>query len=239
MEGLLIGIPLFFMLAIPVVIVLVVVAIIHSRRKAKERREAMAAWAAKRRLYFHADKVQGFDREYPLFGCLRRGSNRYALNIIGGKLEGYEMKLFDYHYETTSTDSEGNTTTHTHLFSGVIVEPPFATRQIVIRPEGVFDKVKAAFGWDDINFESAEFSRRYYVACEDKRWAYDVIHGKIMDLLLKARKYTIEGDGQAMMIRMGESRFDLAGFERAFGVLAKILREIPEHAKERAEQGVL
>jgi hypothetical protein len=220
--------------AITIVIGLVIWSVIQGHKKAKARQAAMAAWAAERQLYYHADKVRGFNKEYPSFGCLKTGSNRFAYNIIGGKWEGFEMKMFDYHYETTSTDSEGNTTTHTHRFSAVIVEPPFATRQIMIRPEGMFDKMKAAFGWDDINFESAEFSRKYYVACEDKRWAYDVIHGKIMELLLKVRKYTIQGDGRAMMIRMGESRFELAEFERAFRVLATILREIPEHAKERA-----
>jgi hypothetical protein len=228
----------FLIIIVPVVIALMIWGAIHSHKKEQERLAAMRGWAAERGLFFNEEKVRGFDDEYPGFDCLGSGRNRYAHNIMVGTLDGLEAKLFDYHYQTRSRDSKGRTRTRTHRFSAVLVHPGFAIRPITVRREGMFDKVKAAFGWDDINFESAEFSRRYYVACEDKRWAYDVIHGKIMDLLLKARKYTIEGDGQAMMIRMGESRFDLAGFERAFGVLAKILREIPEHAKERAEQGV-
>ena len=94
--------------------------------------------------------------------------------------------------------------------------------------------MKAAFGWDDIDFESAEFSRKYFVKCEDKRWAYDVLHGRVMELLLRVQGYSFEGDGRMIMVRAGEKRFSLAEFERAFQLVATILKEIPDHAKERA-----
>lgn len=217
---------------IPVFIVLFVVLAIHSHKKEKERRAALAAWAAQRGLHFQTEKMRGFDDEYPEFDCLRKGSGRYAYNIIAGKLEGRETKLFDYHFETHSTDSKGNRTTHHHHFSAVIVESDFPLLPLSIRPEHVFDKLSAAFGWDDIDFESAEFSRRYHVKSPDKRWAYDVIHGRIMEMLLAVRGYAFEADRRSM-ICIESGRFEIPEFEQALRLVGDILRQIPDHAKER------
>ena len=45
-------------------------------------------------------------------------------------------------------------TTRTHRFSYLIVHLPFSgLPDLLIRPEGVFDKMAGAFGFDDIDFE--------------------------------------------------------------------------------------
>jgi hypothetical protein len=53
-----------------------------------------------------------------------------------------------------------------------------------VRPEGFGDTLKAMVGLDDIDFESEEFSRRFYVTSGDRKFAYDVIHPKMMEFLL-------------------------------------------------------
>ena len=193
----------------------------------------MADWAAERGIYFSADKVRGFDDEYPEMSCLRQGSGRYAYNIIAGKLDGWEVKLFDYHYQTHSTNSKGHRQTHHHYFSAVIVESSFPLIPISIKPEHIFHKLSAAFGWDDINFESAEFSRRYHVKSPDKRWAFDVIHGRIIEMLLGVKGYSFESDHRAMICTGGSGRHDLEEFERSLWLTIDILDQIPDHAKER------
>jgi hypothetical protein len=142
--------------------------------------------------------------------------------------------VFDYHYETHSTDSKGRRQTHHHRFCAAIVVSDFRLKEMTIRPEGIFDKMKAAFGWDDIDFESAEFSRSYYVSCPDKRWAYDVIHGEVMEMLLRERGYSLESDGRYILCLGNGRRFELAEFERAFQLVAGFLKLMPDHAKERA-----
>ncbi len=212
---------------------LAVVLAIHGHKKEKERREALRAWAAERQLYFAPDKVRGFDDEHREFECLRSGSNRYAFNIVAGRIEGFETRMFDYHYETHSTNSKGQRQTHHHQFSAVIVESPFPLLPLVIRPEHVFHKLSAAFGWDDIDFESAEFSRRYHVKAEDKRWAYDVIHGPVMEMLLRVEGMSIECGGRSMICYQGSKRFEVPQFQRAFELVSGILGNIPGHARER------
>ncbi|MEM7147031.1 MAG: hypothetical protein AAF591_18065 [Verrucomicrobiota bacterium] len=225
-----------FIIIIPIFIAFAIWSAIQSHKKAQARLAAMRAFATERNLYFHPDKLRGFDAEYPGFDCFRRGQRRYAYNLIAGQLDGFETTMFDYHYVTKSRDSKGRTRTTTHRFSGVLVDPGFPIRPIVVRREGMFDKMKAAFGWDDIDFESAEFSRSYYVSSPDKRWAYDVINGKVIEALLRVKGFSFESDGEYLLC-LGQGRvFELAEFEQAFQLVSGFLKAMPEHAKERASQ---
>lgn len=223
----------FIFILMPIVFAVGVVLAIYGHKREQERRAAMGGWAQTRGLFFEADKVRGFDKQYREFDCLRKGSNRYAFNIMAGEIEGLEAKFFDYHYETRSSDSKGNRRTTHHHFSAVILLSPFPLQPLVIRPEHIFDKLTAAFGWDDIDFESAEFSRRYHVKSPDKRWAYDVIHAPVMEMLLQVKGYHFACDGRSMICHGSARRFELAEFEQAFRLASGILQGIPHHARER------
>ena len=94
----------------------------------------------------------------------------------------------DYHYEYDAPARQNNDDAHVHvqLFSLSICRTA-QLPDLFIRREGIFDSVKRAFGFDDIDFESAEFSKRFFVKSSDKRFAYDVIHPKMMEFLLATR----------------------------------------------------
>ena len=57
--------------------------------------------------------------------------------------------------------------------------------ELHIRNETAADRVSAALGFDDIDFESAEFSRKFYVLSSNKQFAYNVISPAVMDHLLE------------------------------------------------------
>ena len=207
-------------------------AAIHAHKKAQERIAALTAWASSKGMSFTAEKVRAFDDYHPQLKCLRRGSNRYAYNIARGRWGGYDTTTFDYHYETHSTDSKGNRQTHHHYFSGVLLKPDFALKPLAIRREGFFDKIKAGFGFNDIDFESAEFSRRFYVSAKDKRWAYDVIHTRTMEYLLQANaSHSIECDHEVMCV-VSNKVFEIPGFEDAYHYGAAVLDAIPDYVRQ-------
>jgi len=104
------------------------------------------------------------------------------------------LLAFDYHYETHSTDSKGHRRTNHHHFSAVILASALPLKPLFIRAEGFFDKLTEFVGFDDIDFESAEFSRKFYVKAKDRRWAYDVIHARTMEFLLSMPRFTIQFD---------------------------------------------
>ena len=215
-------------LVILVFIAIAVVAGIFGHLAAEKRKKELLAWAGARGLAFNPERQYGFDAAYPGLACLQRGSNRYAYNTSSGRWGEREILACDYHYETHSTDSKGRRQTHHHHLSLVLLSSPVPLRPLFIRPEGFFDKITEFFGMDDIDFESAEFSRKFHVTAPDKRWAYDVLHQRAMEFLLAAPVYSIAFDG-ACAAAFRSSVFTPAEFEEAARVIEGLLALLPEY----------
>src|SRR5690606_18426522 len=109
--------PLIFGLFIVLAIVLVVIGAVQARR----RQEALEAFAQRHGLRLDTSRVRGIDTQYPDFKCFTRGSNRYATNRLEGSWRGRGFRSFDYHYETSSTDSKGKRRTTSHWFTAVVL----------------------------------------------------------------------------------------------------------------------
>ena len=191
-------------------------------RGAKRRKE-LAAWASGKGLSFRSERDGGFDKRYPTFRCLRRGYSRYASNIVEGDLNGRRVSAFDYRYVTGSGKNR-----QTHHFSAVVLGSNVQLKPLRIRSENVFDRVTEFFGLDDIDFESAEFSREFHVKSSDKRWAYDVLHQRTMEFLLSMPRFSIEFDVQDV-IAWRNRRFNVETFESAIAVVEGILDRMPEY----------
>ncbi|MBI4582502.1 MAG: hypothetical protein HY717_00520 [Planctomycetes bacterium] len=213
---------------------LVVALIIFGILGSAKRRKELSAWAVSKGWRFSSSSDYGFDERFPGFECLRQGSDRYSHNLTEGSLAGIPLLAFDYHYETTSTDSKGRRQTHHHNFSATILQSRVPLKPLFIRPEGFFDKITEFFGFDDIDFESAEFSRKFYVKAADKRWAYDVIHQRTMEFLLSMPHYTIEFSRSYMIAYRG-STFSIGEFESALELLKGIQDRLPEYVVKQQQ----
>lgn len=182
------------------VLALIVVGAVFGYLGAKKRREAMMALAAKLGLRFDPGKNWDLANRYGFLDKLRAGSNRYAFNTLTGQCQSHNVVVFDYHYETHSTDSKGRRQTHHHYFSCFILHMPASFPELVIAKEGFLSKIAQAVGYDDIDFESHEFSRRFCVRSSNKKFAYDVCHARMMEYLLANDDLTIEIEGDVMAI---------------------------------------
>lgn len=208
--------PVFFLL---IVIVLAVAAYLAWQVE-QERRQALRAWAAKRRWKFTSGRRDGWHRDHPGVKLFERGHSRRGKNVIRGEVDGRPVTLVDYRYTTGHGKNRTN-----HRKGAVILECGFPTVPLSIRREHALDKVGEFLGADDIDFESAEFSRRFHVESADRKWAYDVIHTRAMDYLLGAPPATIEfGFGEIVVYRNGgcdprkyEELLEVAG--RLFGLI--------------------
>ena len=208
--------------------VLVLAFIIYGWYASEKRRKELLAWAHARELTFSPHKVYNLDNRFPDFDCLKKGSNRYGCNTLNGQWRGREFLGFDYHYETESRDSKGHRSTTHHHFSAVVLASDVPLKPLFVRPEGFFDKVTEFFGYDDIDFESAEFSRKFYVKAPDRRWAYDVIHARTMEFLLGEPRFTLKFD-PGHVIAYRSSRFKAQEFEAAAEVIRGILDRLPDY----------
>ncbi len=212
---------LFFFLAAAVIIVLAVLGY----QQAKKRRMALAAWASSRGLSFDPSHDRRMDDRYPEFKCLRQGDNRYACNVMAGNAGARPVCAFDYHYETHSTDY--TSTTH-HHFSAVIVATGLPLKPLVIRKEGFFDKIGEFLGFDDIDFESAEFSREFCVKSPDRRWAFDVLQQSTMEFLLAAPRFALEFHESDVIAYRGRT-FQAEEFDAALKVIEGVLQRLPDY----------
>jgi len=186
-----------------VMLAIFVAAAVLSHAGARKRRDAMAALAARLGLQFHPEKDRDLAKRHSFLNRLRVGSNRYAANILSGTYQGHEVTVFDYHYETHSTDSKGHTQTHHHHLSCFLLQLPASFPELVIAKEGFFSKLAQAVGYDDIDFESHEFSRTFCVRSPDKKFAYDVCHARMMEYLLANDDLAVEIEGGVLAITFG------------------------------------
>jgi hypothetical protein len=194
----------------------------------RQRRKELAAWAEAHALEFTPADRDGLDERFPLFTCLWQGDNRYGYNMMEGNWNGRTMLAFDYHYETHSYDAKGRRTTQHHQFSAVVLQSTAPLKGLLVRPEAVADKLAAALGFEDIDFESAEFSRAFYVKAEDRRWAYDVIHARTMEFLLSMPRFSFQMAGEHL-IAYRNAAFSALEFEQAAEVARGLLDRLPEY----------
>ena len=173
------------------VIVLIVVGIIQ----AKKRREAFGLLAGQRGWTY----VERDDQWVDVFdgAPFGQGHNRKATNVLSGQYDGRPFIAFDYVYYTTetSTDSEGHTTTReeSHNFGIVGLDMvaelgnhPFPS--LCVSPEGVFGRMIGRLTNRDIELESEDFNRAFTVTSQERKFASDVLHPRMMEYLLQRPK---------------------------------------------------
>ena len=208
--------------------VLVIVAVIYGARAAKKRREELSALAARLGLRFDPEDNRGLADQFEFLDHLAQGDNRYAFNALSGEYQEKEILVFDYHYATHSTDSKGHRQTQHHYFSFFILMLPVAFPELRITREGLLSTIAQAFGYDEIDFESAEFSRAFCVRSKDKKFAYDVCNSQMMEYLLANPDLSIEIERGALALAF-DSRLSAGQIEVNLQRLLEIRLRLPEY----------
>ncbi len=226
-------------LIIILVIVGVSIAIYFSYLQQKKRREAMAALAAELGWAFHPGRDTSHDDEYAHFEIFRRGHSRAAYNTLCDEItideRRYPAKMGDFTYKVTRSSGKSTSTT-TYRFSYLILHIPFQNLpDLLIRREGMFDKIAGAFGFDDIDFESSQFSREFHVKSPDKRFAYDVITPRMMEFLMSSDAMSIDIEQGRCCISNGKHKWEPFEFKARVKWIAQFFNLWPEHLTEALE----
>jgi hypothetical protein len=201
--------------------------VIYSAIAARKRREGLFELAQRLSLDFDAGQDDGIPERFSFLKEFAQGSNRYAINILSGTYQQQRVLAFDYHYETYTYDKNGRHTQH-HWFSYLILTLPAAFPELTIWREGFFTKIAEVFGYQDINFESAEFSGAFNVRSPDKKFAYDVCNARMMEYLLANRDLSIEIENEAIALAF-TSRLSVEQFELNLQRLVEIRSRLPEY----------
>lgn len=195
--------------------------------QAQKRREALFELAQRLNLEFDAGQDRTIADRFSFLKQLAQGSNRYATNVLSGSYQQNVILAFDYHYETYSHDKNGTHTEH-HWFSFFILSLPACFPELTIRREGFFTKIAEVFGYQDINFESAEFSKTFNVRSPDKKFAYDVCNAQMMEYLLANRDLSVEIENTALALAFAR-RLSVEQIEFDLKRLVEIRSRLPDY----------
>lgn len=209
------------------IVVLVIVAAIYNAIAQRKRREGLFLLAQRLGLAFRAGRDRTIPGRFGFLKQLSQGDDRYATNVLSGYYQHNQILAFDYHFATYHTDKNG-THKDDHWFSFFILTMPAKFPDLTIRRENFFTKVAEVFGYQDIEFESAEFSKAFNVRSPDKKFAYDVCNAQMMEYLLGNRDLSVEIENEVIALAF-KNRLAVGQFEFNLQRLVEIRSHLPEY----------
>lgn len=185
---------------------------VYGAMHGKAVRDELRALAHERQWAFVESDKHDRPLRFKGFMPFNAGGGRVALNVLQGRLDGLPFEAFTYRYTTSNGKSQ-----QTHLHEVVVVPMPLHGPGLRIQPEHLGHKLADALGGSDIDFESDEFSRRFWVQCDDRRFAYDVLPPPTLEFLLQeAGKWSWQWRGDTLLLSK-------PGMLRATGVLPALM----------------
>ncbi len=172
-----------------VVVGVIVWGIRRLRSYVKRFREEIRAVATRHQWDFAQAGDPARLLRYSGFSPFGQGETRRMINLMSGQDDGVHVELFTYQYEVQSGPNDDQTVMDRVRI--VSVDMPVAAPGLTITHERVGHKIAQAVGAPDINFESDAFSKRFWVTCRDRKFAYDAITPATMEWMLSGERKDI------------------------------------------------
>ncbi|TWT46622.1 hypothetical protein [Botrimarina hoheduenensis] len=193
-------------------LVVITVGSLHAQRVEAERCAKLTLFAQQHGMIFSSAREPHLPGALGSMADFARGHSRYAYNLLTGVVRvadrSPQLLTGDYHYAVTRRSNNRSRTTHYRFsFLAVRCAKP-ATPRVTLRREMFIDKISSALGFNDIDFESAEFSRRFHVSSDDKRFAYDLLHPRAIEALLETSPERLELCGEWLCLTNGTQRWE-------------------------------
>ena len=231
----------FFVGVILLVISLPVRAILDAQRESAQvkRRDAMALKAKELGLKFR-NKVTGYAGRFLFLDkldYLNSGSDHHSMNILSGEFDGQPVTAFDYYYIVKGGVWWWAPSWVTHHYLSFIVlnlDAKFPELTIGAEGRGLFNKIREVFGGGDIDFDSHEFSKRFEVRSESKKFAYDFCNAQMMTYLLEQPVVEIEVDRDVLALGF-DDQHHAPNIESHLRYLVKIRSLMPDYLFEDSQ----
>jgi hypothetical protein len=224
-----------------VFVALIVVGGIYGAKAAKARRAALASLAGELGMSFTPDDRPGAAAPLLQFGVFNLGDRRNSYNTFTGELivngRAVPVTFGDYRYTvTTGSGKNRRTTTHHISYLNALIAYP-ATAHLAVRREHWGDKIAGAIGFDDIDFESAEFSKAFHVKCDDRKFAYDLFEPRLIEWYQTSDAPPLQLAGQNLLILKG-STWSADEFRKHLDWLNHFLERWPAHLIDRLDSSL-
>ena len=191
----------FALIAVMVVAVfgLVIFIVVRHFKQRKQRRADLALWAAQRGFEYSQEDPHGLDHlDFHLFTL---GDGRGCENVLTGTWEDMPVRIADYWYYEDDNNSQGHSSRTYQLFSIMVTTVDAALPHVRIGHENAFSRLFDKLGFDDVQFESEQFNRRFRVHADDRRFAYQLLDARMIEwLLATAGPHCYEVNGQWVLV---------------------------------------
>ena len=165
----------------------------------------------------------------PGFALFGLGHSKKVLRTMEGRSGEVALTVFDYRYKTGSGKHQS-----THTLSAIAAELPIDCPRLAIRPEHFGDRIAASLGFDDIDFESDAFNRRFHVKGADKKFAYDICHPGMMEYLIEVPEFCWELLGRRLLLYSRRLKtFDADELVRSLRTLDGFVTRLPNYLTSR------
>ena len=199
---------------------------------AKKRREAMTLLAqAKGWTYTARDDRWNEAFVGTPFGL---GHSRQTKNVLTGEYDGRTFVAFDYLYYTTERSGK-STRQVPHPFGIVAVDMDVLFPPLAVSPENFLERFVGRLTDRDIELESEDFNRAFTVECPDRKFASDVLHPRMMQMLLQWPDSGFRFD-RRWIIDVQAGTVALDGIEPRLRRVDAIVDQIPEFVWKQVRQ---
>ncbi|MBS1725118.1 MAG: hypothetical protein JST51_00240 [Armatimonadetes bacterium] len=165
---------------------------------------------------------------FPLFQL--GSSRRIRPALVGKDSQSTYWYLFDYTYEGSPADHEDSETT-TCNYSVVVGMVPMQLPTMQLRPETNMDSLGKKLGIREMEVESEEFNRRYFIKTSDEKMSLDLLHPTAIETLLRQPALDWQMNGPFVMLHLlGHISAD--DYEGLMGCLKQFLDKIPEYYRQ-------
>lgn len=211
-------------------LVVIIFLVIRNNKLAEQRRQSIAG-LAQARGWTYVQRDDAWSERFNV-APFQQGHNRQAHNIIAGQFEGRGFVAMDYLYYTTehSTDSDGNSRSSevAHPYGVVVLNTGANFPPLSVTPEGFFGRFIGRLTNTDIELESEDFNRMFTVTSDSRRFASDLLHPQMMELLMQEPHFAFCFDGPSIMSsRPGAS--EIPEITARLAMLDAIIDRVPEH----------
>lgn len=224
-------------LVIILLFVVVGIAFYYRSPAERKRRDALAALATELGWEFKPSENVTLDEEYMRFEIFRFGESHYAYNTLSGQIsiDGriYNAKMGDFVFYANA----GSKSATTSRFSYLILHLPFKNvSNLLIRREGIVDRISQGAGINDIDFESVKFNKRYFIKSPDKKFAYDVIDPRMMEFLMAEKSPTVEIAYSLCCLSDGRRKWSPKKFKATLNWAERFFDNFPDHVTAIMEE---
>lgn len=156
------------------------------------------------------------------------GHGRDARHVLTGTLRDRPLLAFEYSYKETHGSGDDRRT-ETYHYTVVSIGLPAPKPTLQVSREGLGRKLLGLVGVRDLQLESEDFNKTFHIRTENDKFAYDVLHPRMMEWMLtdpRAQSMPFRFEGGDLMTWQ-ERKFDPSTVDTYANYLCDVADQVP------------